>query len=371
MSLALALLMIGSLLQAATMSTATADDSGRPELPASEPSVPGTDGLPVPPRPESHEVTPAPEPAAAWPEPARVEVPLPGAASAGFSPAVADSAVRLVAPRVAPPMAQQPPAEGARAGRTATVETYDPAAAEATGTRGVLLAVTLPEDAGNAQQTAPASPLNPAVAQQVGVELDYAAFADAYGGNYGSRLTFVQLPACAAERPEDADCRERRPVRSVNDTGRQTLTAPDVTLEPGEPLLLAAVAADEGEQGDHTASQLSPSASWEVGLNTGDFTWSYPMPAPDVPGGLVPELSLDYSAATIDGRTGGTNNQGSWAGDGFDLGAGFIGLLRGYPRLQPGERTKLARSGAGKAGSPLGRTGVHRSPSNVRRLHER
>ncbi|MEU5891512.1 DUF4383 domain-containing protein [Streptomyces sp. NPDC047461] len=35
-------------------------------------------------------------------------------------------------------------------------------------------------------------------------------------------------------------------------------------------------------------------------------------------------------------------------------------LLRGYPGLQAGEETKLLRSRAGKAGSPPGRTGVHR-----------
>ncbi|WP_372346621.1 hypothetical protein [Streptomyces sp. KL116D] len=48
------------------------------------------------------------------------------------------------------------------------------------------------------------------------------------------------------------------------------------------------------------------------------------MATPEVPGGLGPDLSLDYSSGTIDGRTGNTNNQGSWVGDGFDLEGGFI-----------------------------------------------
>ncbi|MDT0267661.1 polymorphic toxin-type HINT domain-containing protein [Streptomyces sp. DSM 44915] len=317
MSLALALLMVGSLLQAATVSTAVAEDNGRPEVPEAEPTVPGTDGLPVLPRPESHEVTPAPDPAAAWPEPGQVELALPGGSSAAFTLPTAQSAVRLVAPPVAALHT-----EPAGAPPTATVETHDEESAEAAGIpNGVLLSLTVPE---GTEQGALAAPLDPVVAGRVGVELDYAAFAGAFGGNYGSRLTFVQLPACAVDQSAAGDCRERQPVRSVNDTERQVLTAPDVVLEPGEPLVLAAVAADEGEQGDHKASQLSPSASWEVGLNTGDFTWSYPMPAPDVPGGLVPELSLGYSSGAIDGRTGGTNNQGSWAGDGFDFGAGYI-----------------------------------------------
>ncbi|WP_097229472.1 polymorphic toxin-type HINT domain-containing protein [Streptomyces zhaozhouensis] len=316
MSLSLALLMVASLLQAAAMPTAAAQTGGAPPVPDAEEAVPGTDGLSVLPRPENHEIPPPPDPSADRPEPSVVEVPLPGGSGEAFSLPVEESAVRLTAPTVA-----ALPREAGRAAPTATVETFDDDAAEAAGVDGVLLGVTIPDESGGEWG---ASPLAPEALGQIGVELDYAAFADAYGGNYGSRLTFVRLPACALEEPEKAECRERQPVRSVNDTEQRTLTAPDMAPEPGEPLVLAAVAADEGEQGDHTASPLSPSASWEVGLNTGDFTWSYPLSAPDVPGGLVPELSLDYAAVAVDGRTGGTNNQGSWAGDGFDFGAGFI-----------------------------------------------
>ncbi|WP_253209273.1 MMPL family transporter [Streptomyces niphimycinicus] len=60
---------------------------------------------------------------------------------------------------------------------------------------------------------------------------------------------------------------------------------------------------------------------------------------------------------------------------GFDLvvtsmSSSVIGVLfRGYPRLQPGEETKLLRSRAGKAGSPPGRSGVHRIPADIRYSH--
>lgn len=48
----------------------------------------------------------------------------------------------------------------------------------------------------------------------------------------------------------------------------------------------------------------------------------------------------------------------------------FIGsFLRGYPRLKPGEETKLLRSRAGKAGPPWRRTGVLRPPANSRFSH--
>ena len=39
------------------------------------------------------------------------------------------------------------------------------------------------------------------------VNLDYAGFADAYGGDYASRLRLVELPACALTTPQDAACR--------------------------------------------------------------------------------------------------------------------------------------------------------------------
>jgi nucleoside-diphosphate-sugar epimerase len=44
-------------------------------------------------------------------------------------------------------------------------------------------------------------------------------------------------------------------------------------------------------------------------------------------------------------------------------------FLRGYPRLQPGEETKMLRSRAGGAGSPPGRTGVRRQPADTQRSH--
>ena len=33
-------------------------------------------------------------------------------------------------------------------------------------------------------------------------------------------------------------------------------------------------------------------------------------------GGPDPSLAIGYSSSSMDGRTGGTNNQGSWVGDG-------------------------------------------------------
>ncbi|MEV4315643.1 RHS repeat-associated core domain-containing protein [Actinocrispum sp. NPDC049592] len=76
--------------------------------------------------------------------------------------------------------------------------------------------------------------------------------------------------------------------------------------------------------GTSKASPLSPSAKWDVSGQTGDFTWSYPMRVPPVPGGLAPQLALSYASSAVDGRTSATNNQASWIGDGWDMTVGFV-----------------------------------------------
>src|SRR5262249_26793151 len=44
----------------------------------------------------------------------------------------------------------------------------------------------------------------------------------------------------------------------------------------------------------------------------------------DVPGGLVPKITLSYNSQSQDGLTSSTNNQPSWIGDGWDYSPGFI-----------------------------------------------
>ncbi|MEV4603493.1 RHS repeat-associated core domain-containing protein [Amycolatopsis sp. NPDC049253] len=76
--------------------------------------------------------------------------------------------------------------------------------------------------------------------------------------------------------------------------------------------------------GDTRATSLSPSATWDVTEQTGDFSWSYPLDVPPVPGDLTPSLALSYSSSSVDGHTSATNNQASWIGDGWDLAPGFV-----------------------------------------------
>ncbi|MCW6004783.1 hypothetical protein K1W54_09315 [Micromonospora sp. CPCC 205371] len=137
--------------------------------------------------------------------------------------------------------------------------------------------------------------------------VDYSAIAGAYGGSYGSRLRLVRASDGA-------------PVPTTNDVSSRTLTVE----VPAGTTALVAVAGAAGDQGDYRATSLSASATWNACGNSGDFTWSYPLRVPPVPGGLEPDLGISYSSASVDGRTSNTNNQPSWVGDGFDLWPGYV-----------------------------------------------
>ncbi len=115
------------------------------------------------------------------------------------------------------------------------------------------------------------------------------------------------------------------PTTSVGVTGQS------VGARPADDASKDALQGDQGPgapaaegSGNPSATPLSPSAAWDVSEHTGDFNWSYPLRVPPAPGGLVPDLSLSYSSATVDGRTSAANNQPSWAGDGWDLDLGFV-----------------------------------------------
>lgn len=200
----------------------------------------------------------------------------------------------------------------------ATVRLLDKTAADQAGMDGPLLTVT---------------PAAGATSGDAQVAIDYSTFAQSYGGAYARRLQLVQLPACAATTPDLKHCTATRPVAFRNDPKAETLTATSVTVPAADsgtataaaaPVVLAVTAGTSSDQGDYTATSLSPSATWSTNLNTGDFTWSYDIPVPGIPGSFAPKIGLSYASGGVDGRTVNTNNQSSWVGDGFGLGAGSI-----------------------------------------------
>ncbi|MEU3514000.1 RHS repeat-associated core domain-containing protein [Streptomyces sp. NPDC006654] len=169
------------------------------------------------------------------------------------------------------------------------------------------------------------------------VALDYRGFAQAFGGDWASRLHFVELPACALTSPQRAACRTRTPVASGIDTrsGRIMADVTSATPHAGPhasgltaaamtPFVLAATAGTGGGGGDFTATSLKPSGSWQAGGSGDGFQWSYPMATPGVPGGLTPKITLGYDSQSVDGLTSSTNNQASVVGDGFSLPASYV-----------------------------------------------
>ncbi|MFB7949081.1 polymorphic toxin-type HINT domain-containing protein [Kitasatospora phosalacinea] len=257
-----------------------------------------------------------------WPDAQSAEVDLKTAASpAPGARSVAQQAGSL------PVRISAPQAGGAVKAEVSKVKVTmaDRSATERAGVHGVLFGVSRTDGA--------------AAAGRVAAEVDYSSFKDAYGGDWASRLTLVELPACALTTPELAECRTRTPLKSSNSVARSELSAEVDLAAPSEAssadgssrtalsagpgvMLLAAEAAPAGPGGTYSATSLAPSGSWQSGGSAGDFTYSYPFEMPPSLGGPSPQVGLTYSSGSVDGRTVATNSQASTVGDGWELGTG-------------------------------------------------
>ncbi|WP_307865575.1 RHS repeat domain-containing protein [Streptomyces montanisoli] len=225
--------------------------------------------------------------------------------------------------------------QSAPAAERLQVQTLDQSVAKAVGVKGLILAV---RPAGAGHKTAD-------------VRIDYKGFRNAYGGDWASRLTLRQLPACALTTPGKKGCEEGRALPTVNDPKSATLTTTlpllqtaTATTIPTAPVagaassspsatglaasagttVLAVAAAPSGSQGNFSATSLAPSASWSAGGSSGGFSWSYDIDTPDVPGDVQPDLALSYSSQSVDGRTAATNNQANSIGDGWSMEPGYV-----------------------------------------------
>ncbi|MFJ1899528.1 polymorphic toxin-type HINT domain-containing protein [Streptomyces sp. NPDC088115] len=317
-SLALSTVLIGSLLQGVATPVAAAAP-GLPGLPASEKPVAGAKDTKVKPRAQHKGPrVPTATPHSTLPKATEVttSLPAPGAKGAHRFASLKGQPIgiaRATSTEAGKNTAKSSTASEDLALNGVTSRVFDSRDAKRAGVEGLLFALAPRAAKSSAKGKAP-----------VDVSVDYSSFAQSFGGSYASRMQLVELPACALTTPERDKCRKAQPVAAVNDTDQQTLTASAMSLQADAPTVLAATAAAEGDKGDYKATSLSPSSTWATSLNTGDFTWSYDFQTPEVPGGLKPSVGLSYSSGAIDGRTGGTNNQGSWVGDGFDLWPGSI-----------------------------------------------
>ncbi|MFI5545548.1 polymorphic toxin-type HINT domain-containing protein [Streptomyces sp. NPDC051815] len=274
-------------------------------------------------------------PKVSWPAAGSAEVALaaaPGPVSKSFLSGAAQGPVLGSGSQQAgklPVAVHVAPGKAAEAPSKVRVSVVGKDAARKAGVDGVLLSVGRSD--GGAQPSSAT------------VEVDYNSFRGAYGGDYASRLRLVELPACALTTPDRAECRTQTPLRTQNDTrtgklsaqvdavGAATAASGKSSGAPaakaaasGSATVLAATAGDAGPTGDYKATSLQPSGSWSAGGSTGAFSWSYPVATPGVPGGLGPQISLGYNSQSVDGRTGMSNSQGSWIGDGWSWEPGFI-----------------------------------------------
>jgi len=286
--------------------------------PARPRAVPATRPVPVRTMPSHRVQVPKMR---AWHAP-RVSWPSAGTATVVPRSARAGSLPVWVKPVMA---ARGGPAAAAAPGRVRVAMSSRQAAAAA-GVSGVVFSVT-----GSGGSAGPAD---------LHVSLDYRSFALADGGDYASRLHLVELPACALTTPRVPSCRRQTALASADDVHDYRLGA-DISLPAAgarpasgsgvaapsrgpQTVVMAATTSPSGSAGSYAATPLSEAGTWSEGGSSGAFTYAYALNAPPVPGGLAPQVSLNYNSQAVDGLTSSTNDQASWIGDGWDYEPGFI-----------------------------------------------
>ncbi|MCX5129467.1 polymorphic toxin-type HINT domain-containing protein [Streptomyces sp. NBC_00347] len=299
-------------------------------------SVPGKDAKRSPVKAPAKTPKWKPSPVS-WPAAGSADVALPAtlpSAKANPAPLVKAGSlpVRVAQPATA---AQAAGAASGDSGKSAPagpsrvrVTVADHKATQQAGINGLLLSVTRTDGS--------------AAAGTAQVEVDYAKIRDAFGAAWGSSLRLSLVPGCALTTPSKAECLQRTPLPSRNDTKSSTLSAsvdlpataapssllksaPSTLAAPaGGTTVLLADAAPDSSEGSFKATSLASSGSWAAGGNSGSFTWNIPIGVPPVPGGLAPKVGLNYNSSSVDGRTGSSNNQSSWIGEGWEYNPGFI-----------------------------------------------
>jgi RHS repeat-associated protein len=205
------------------------------------------------------------------------------------------------------------------------VDVLDHATATTAGVNGLLFQLT----------ATPAS-----TAGHVTAVIDTSGFGHAFGAGYRSRLHVVEYPACLLT--SRSGCATPRVLPSTLDDATGQITAQldvdpaaatadalprrrQTSTQSGGGHVFALIATtSSAASGNWSASQIKDSDTWNVGTNTGDFSYDYPIAVPHSPGGLDPSVALSYDSQSVDGRTSGKNMQASPAGMGWDYAPGSI-----------------------------------------------
>ncbi|WP_203909570.1 FG-GAP-like repeat-containing protein [Rhizocola hellebori] len=192
---------------------------------------------------------------------------------------------------------------------------------------------------------------------QVRLSADISGFRDAFGGAFAARMWLRLVPECGLT-PVTREQAQRGACAGVDVDStvdfRAGIVSADIDLNTvladlsapmsAKQQALLGVEADpqalsggggmvvlltSGSQADGVGTfgktGLSETATWSHSGASGNFTYGYPLDVPPVPGDLVPDLSVDYSSATVDGQTAAQHLQNGPLGEGWSLnGAGFI-----------------------------------------------
>ena len=291
------------------------------------PSVPGSYGKPASLTATANQFT-RPPASVRWPAPTAADVSLPTAGGPGATAeakasgwtVVPGTPVRLgAAPAGGPATSRH---QAGLAARSPCTDVLDHAA----GGEGRPVVVRLTR-----------TDATPATGGSVRFGLDYTAFKEAYGGDWAERLRLVSLPECALRTPAASGC-QALDLFSSNDTttgmisatvglaGTTGDAATTVTADARASVLVALASSPQTTNGggDYAATPTSPTSSWTAGGQSGTFAWSYPIKTPPAIGGPTPNVGIGYDSAAMDGLTAASNNQPSWAGDGFDYNPGFV-----------------------------------------------
>jgi hypothetical protein len=150
----------------------------------------------------------------------------------------------------------------------------------------------------------------PAGSANLKVSLDFSGFAEAFGASYADRLQLFAVPECHAAVPDAPAC-GRVPLSASKNLETNVITAvvpaqlatslsapasvgdSVVGVAATDPAALAlqavtpassgvmvvAAAAASGSSGDYSADPMPISGGWSVGLQSGAFQYSYPLPA--------------------------------------------------------------------------------------------
>ncbi len=181
---------------------------------------------------------------------------------------------------------------------------------------------------------------------KVNLAVDASGSGAAYGGGFLGRLRLARVETRALEATAVKDCMPNPVVLESSHVDMATgIVSADAEVpeapvgaskegaltEAGYVLLSGAT----GVGGTFTATPLSATGSWQVGIGSGSFEYTQPLPIAPTAVGTTPSAELLYSSASVDGMTSADNSQAGEFGAGWQLNQASIDQI--YDTASDGE----------------------------------